>query len=123
MFISNSLRFADVAAEVRRLAVKWHVAHDRISYDCLGLGHDFRNHLAREQITLARPIAGSGRAFQPAFFPNLRSEAAWTLRHRLDPDWVPDPRSPQSKPEPFHILQATPERPRRGQMGKRSRSR
>jgi hypothetical protein len=33
--------------EARRLAIKWHVPHDQISYDCLGLGNDFPNFPAR----------------------------------------------------------------------------
>jgi hypothetical protein len=34
---------------------------------------------------------------------NLRTEGAWTLKHRLDPTWVPDPAHPQAKLPLFHI--------------------
>ena len=31
----------------------------------------------------------------PGFDPNLRTEGAWGMKHRLDPTWVPDPAHPQ----------------------------
>jgi hypothetical protein len=69
----------------------------------VGVGKDFPNHLARVQITGAIGIAGSGHPKRPHDFVNLRSEAAWTLKNRLDPTWIPDPRQPQVTGPPFHI--------------------
>jgi hypothetical protein len=94
---------SEAATEARRLAIKWHVPHDRISYDCLGLGKDFANHLARVQIVGAKPYAGSGRPRLPKQFVNLRTEGAWTMKHRLDPTWVPDPVHPQARLPMIHI--------------------
>ena len=37
---------------------KWKVPHDRITYDRLGIGRNFPNHLARWGITAALPYAG-----------------------------------------------------------------
>jgi hypothetical protein len=100
---SNTMGLSEAATEARRLAIKWHVPHDRISYDCLGIGKDFDNHLRRVQILGAKPYAGSGRPRLPKQFVNLRTEGAWTMKHRLDPTWVPDPVHPQAKLPIFHI--------------------
>ena len=100
----NSLGLAEAASEIGRLSLKWAVEHSRISYDRLGIGRDLRNHLARHQITEAVPYAGSGRPMDPRGFTNLRSEAAWKLRRRLNPDWATDPNFPlSSKQPPFHV--------------------
>jgi len=101
--VSNTLGFAEAAEIVRQLAKKWNVAHPRISYDRLGLGRDFANHLERVQIKGAIGYSGSGTLLRRHDFINLRSEAAWTLRHRLDPTWVPDPSNANAKHVPFHI--------------------
>ena len=90
------LSLADAAAEAARLARVYNVAHNRISYDKLGIGRDFGNHLARHGIVEAVGYVGSGRPRQPKAFPNLRSEAAWNLRRRLNPDWALDPAAPAS---------------------------
>ena len=36
-------------------------------------------------------------------FTNLRTEAAWKLRCRLDPEWYPDLADPHARQAPFHI--------------------
>jgi hypothetical protein len=100
---SNTMGLPEAAAEARRLALKWNVPHDRISYDCLGIGRDFDNHLRRVQILGAKPYAGSGRPRSPEQFVNLRTEGAWKMKHRLDPTWVPDPVHPHAKLPLFHI--------------------
>jgi hypothetical protein len=100
---SNTMGLAETADTVRRLAMRWNVPHNRISYDMVGVGKDFPNHLARVQIHAAVGYAGSGRPRRPEEFVNLRSEAAWNLRRRLDPNWVPDPRAPHVTGPPFHI--------------------
>jgi hypothetical protein len=100
----RTLGLAAAAQEVARLAAAFRVDHARISYDKLGIGRDFVNHLARHGITLAVGYAGSGRAQNSKAFVNLRSEAAWALRRRLDPDRLTDPRFPNSSTQPpFHI--------------------
>lgn len=100
----NSIGLAEAASELARLAAKWGVDHSRISYDVLGIGRTFKNHLIRVGLTDAVPYAGSGRARNHRAYTNLRTEAAWALRQRLDPDWATDPRYPiSSRQLPFHI--------------------
>lgn len=93
----------EAAATIRRLAGHWNVAHEAISYDQLGIGKDLPNHLRRAGIAGARGYAGSGSPCDKAGFTNLRTEAAWRLRNRLDPNWCPDPRAPGARQPPFHI--------------------
>jgi hypothetical protein len=101
---ANTLSLGDAASEIARLARKWNVEHGRISYDKLGIGRDLRNHLVRNGIESAIPYAGSGKPQDPKAFTNLRGEAAWALRRRLNPDWMTDPRYPtSSKQQPFCI--------------------
>jgi hypothetical protein len=88
----NSLGLAEAAREIARLARKWQVPHNRISYDRLGVGRDLRHHLKGQGIDGAIGYAGSGAAKDPRGFYNLRTECAWKLRTRLNPDWSTDPR-------------------------------
>ncbi len=76
---------ADAAAEIARLARRWGVEHQHISYDKLGVGRDLRHHLARHGILTAVGYFGCGKPRDPGFL-NLRSEAAWRFRQRLDPE-------------------------------------
>ncbi len=97
VFDSPTTGLAEAAEMVRRLAKKWQVPTNQCSYDKLGIGKNFSNHLYRVGIGDARPYAGSGSC-RAAHFTNLRTESAWSLRNRLDPDWHPDPRKPQPQP-------------------------
>ncbi len=108
--LSNGMGLPEAAEAIYRLAAKWNVPHDRISYDKLGIGRNFPNHLARFGITTAVPYAGEGRPRDANTFVNLRSEAAWKLRNRLDlnhPIYEPPAaggRSPRARPQgPFHF--------------------
>ncbi len=104
MHAGNSLSLADAAEETARLARVWAVDASRISYDKLGIGRDFRNHLVRRGLGDAIGYAGSGRPQDSKAFTNLRSEAAWKLRRRLNPDWALDPTAPlATRQHPFHI--------------------
>ena len=82
--LGNGMGLPEAAAAIFRLAGMWNVAHDKITYDKLGIGRNFPNHLARWGITHAIPYAGEGRPQAPDSFVNLRSEAGWKLRNRLD---------------------------------------
>ncbi len=82
--LGNGMGLPEAAEAIFRLAGKWNVPHDRISYDKLGIGRNFPNHLAQRGITMAVPYAGEGRPRDPASFVNLRTEAGWKLRNRLD---------------------------------------
>jgi hypothetical protein len=100
----NSLCLADAAQETARLARIYAVSDERISYDKLGIGRDFRNHLVKHGLGGAVGYAGSGRASQPKAYTNLRSEAAWKLHQRLDPERHLDDRAPlSSRQTQFHI--------------------
>jgi len=99
-----ALGIAEAAAEIARLARKWGVSHNRISYDRVGVGKELRNHLIRHGITEALGYAGAGSARDSRGFTNLRTEAAWKLRTRLNPEWVIDPRFPAAtRQAPFSI--------------------
>ena len=82
--LGNSMGLPEAAETIHRLATKWNVPHDKISFDKLGIGRNFPNHLARWGITMAIPYAGEGRPQDPSSFVNLRTEAGWKLRNRLD---------------------------------------
>lgn len=98
----NTIGLNEAAAKADRLRKRWQIPDERISYDRVGIGRDFRNHLQRIGIHGAIPYAGSGPAREPHRFTNLRSEAAWRFRDRINPDYSPDPfrRAIQS---PFHV--------------------
>lgn len=99
-----TLGLAEAAEIVFKLHRKWNVAEERISYDRVGVGRDFRNHLARHGITKAVGYAGAGAARDPKGFTNLRTEAAWKLKRRLDPQWSTDPNFPlATRQAPFHL--------------------
>ena len=99
-----ALSLPDAAAQVARLSLRWAVPAERISYDKLGIGRDFSNHLVKHGLGDAVGYAGSGRPREPKAFCNLRSEAAWTLHERLDPERHLDDRYPlSSRQPPFHI--------------------
>jgi hypothetical protein len=100
----NSLCLADAAEETARLARVWAVPTERISYDGVGVGRDFVNHLVRRGLKDCIRYAGAGRPREPKRFTNLRSESAWRLRDRLNPERHTDDRYPASSRQvPFHI--------------------
>ena len=55
----------EAAATIHRLVTRWNVPHDKITFDKLGIGRNFPNHLARYGITTAIPYAGEGRPQDP----------------------------------------------------------
>ena len=87
-----------------RLARVYAVSVERISFDAVGVGRDFGNHLARHGLGTAIRYAGAGRPQDRKAFTNIRSEAAWKLRRRLDPERHTDDRYPlSSRQPPFRI--------------------
>ena len=89
--LSNAAGLPEAAETIHRLAIRWNVPHDKISFDKLGIGRNFPNHLARHGITTAVPYAGEGRPQDPNSYVNLRTEAGWKLRNRLDTThWIAD---------------------------------
>jgi hypothetical protein len=97
--MANNVGLPEAAAAIHRLVTKWNVPHDKISFDKLGIGRNFPNHLARWGITTAIPYAGEGRPQDPSSYVNLRTEAGWKLRNRLDtthPVYAPPVPSPAS---------------------------
>lgn len=101
--VGNTLGLPEAAERVAGLAMRWGVEHGDISYDGLGIGRDFPNHLARHGIRGAIRYAGSGEPRDPSQFVNIRTEAAWTFRRRLDRTWCPDPRYPAIVQQPFKL--------------------
>lgn len=86
----EALGLAEAAEAVRRLAVQWEVPPDRITFDRVGIGKDFPLYLARVGLAGAVPYAGAGKASMPDGFINLRSEAYWRFRRRIDPGYYAD---------------------------------
>jgi len=107
--LSNAAGLPEAAATIHRLVCKWQVPHDRITFDMLGIGRTFPNHLARYGITTAIPYAGEGRPKDPNSYVNLRTGAGWKLHNRLDttlPTFAPATpgRPPRAIPQrPFYF--------------------
>ncbi len=53
--LSNAAGLPEAASTIHWLACKWQVAHERITFDMLGIGRTFPNHLARYGIMTAVP--------------------------------------------------------------------
>ena len=104
-FVSGSdLCLASAAEETARFAHIYHVDVSRISYDGVGVGRIFHDYLAKHGLADAGRYAGADHPREPRRFVNLRGEAAWRLRERLNPDRHTDDRYPfSSRQIPFHI--------------------
>ena len=100
--VSASNGLGEAAQIIADMSRTWSVPHERISYDALGIGKNMPHHLAKHGITEAQPYAGHGKPFDSQF-TNLRTEAAWKLRQRLDPQFAPDSTSPNRTQLPFSI--------------------
>jgi len=104
-FISGRLlSLADAAAEVARLNCIWAVLHERIRNEGVGIGGDFFNYLAKHGLKDVVRYVGAGRPREPQRLTNLRSEANWRFRDRLNPDRHTDNQySNTSRQVPFHV--------------------
>ena len=80
---NHGMGLAEAAAEIARLARKYRVRDEHITYDALGIGRDLPLDLERHGITEA--IAYKGSYSGGTDFTNLRTAAAWQLRLRLEP--------------------------------------
>jgi hypothetical protein len=100
--VSNTAGLPEAAALMWRLGVKYGIPAERMTYDALGVGKPMPNHLSRHGLQAAKPYAGESSP-QDSSFTNLRTEAAWRLRNRLDPTYIPDMRNPHSNVHPFSI--------------------
>lgn len=92
----------DAALLVANARKKWAIPDERISYDHLGIGRKFPNHLIRYGIAHARPYSGSGSPSNKREFTNHRSECGWRMHLRFDPEHSPDPNS-KARQHPFHV--------------------
>ena len=99
----SALSLPDAAVLVVRLSLRYAVPAERVSYDKLGIGRDFRNHLVKHGLGDAVGYAGSGRPREPKAFCNLFApRVAWTLHKRLDPERHLDDRYPLSSRSSHH---------------------
>jgi hypothetical protein len=98
----NAMGLEGAATAIAELARKWQVEPEHITFDRMGLGTKFANHLARVGITGAIGYAGEGSP-RSRDYTNLRTEAAFNLRTRLDASWIPDPRRAHVLQPHFHI--------------------
>ncbi len=97
-----TLGLPEAAHQIFKLRTKWNVPDDRISYDRVGIGREFHLHLARRGIARAIGYAGASSP-RSSDFTNLRCEAAWMLRNRLNHEHIPDHRNPDSFQPAFVI--------------------
>jgi hypothetical protein len=100
---NNKWGLEGTAKQAAELAIKYNVTHSRIIFDKTGLGADFDNRLRAVGITGARPYKGSLEVSQKAAAKNLRSQAGWNLRRRLDPEHNDLSGPVPVKQLPFHI--------------------
>jgi hypothetical protein len=98
----SQLGLPEAAGIIWELRTKWDIPDERISYDRVGIGREFHLHLARRGISRAVGYAGAGSP-RSADFVNLRTEAAWMLRNRLNVEHIPDHRFPDSHQPVFCI--------------------
>ena len=84
----NTLGLPEAAECIARKAWEHGVPPERITYDRVGIGRDFPLHLQRRGLEGCLGYAGAGKP-RSSDYTNLRSEAAWRLRQRLDPQWLP----------------------------------
>jgi len=96
----SALGLPEAAELIAAKRYEWQVPVERITYDRVGIGRDFPLHLHRRGLDGAQGYAGAGRP-RSADFPNLRSESAWRLRRRIDPQFIPG--GPGSAKPPFVI--------------------
>jgi hypothetical protein len=96
----STLGLAEAANLMWQFGRKWGIPAERMSYDKLGIGRNFPNHLARYSLQGARPYAGEASP-RDQHYSNLRTECAWMLRNRLDVRHVPDITMPHSGNMPF----------------------
>ena len=100
----NSSSLADSAETAARLAIRWNIPPERISYDGLGIGRDFPNFLAKHGLRGCVRYVGGGEPEQPRRFFNLRTSSAWKLHDRLNPDRHLKDEYPTTSRQPaFHI--------------------
>jgi hypothetical protein len=99
---SAAIGLAEAASAIADMARKWNVPHHLITYDRLGIGKNMPHHLVKHGITEAEGYAGEGHRCSHDF-TNFRSECAWRLRQRLDPQFAPDSHSPHQIQPPFVI--------------------
>ncbi len=100
----NCLPLADAAEAAARLALRWQIPAERISYDGVGVGRDFPQYLAKHGLRgCVRYVAG-GSPREPKRFFNWRTESAWRLHDRLNPDRHTSDEFPASSRQvPFSI--------------------
>lgn len=98
----SALGLAEAAQMIWQKASQWGVPQERITYDRAGIGRDFPLHLVRHGLQRCVGYAGAGTP-RSGDFANLRTEAAWRLRQRLEPGVSGDVHSPHQGKAPFAI--------------------
>lgn len=96
------LGLPEAAHRIWELRTKWGVPDERITYDRVGIGREFHLFLARRGIARAVGYAGAASP-RSSDFVNLRTEAAWMLRNRLNTEHIPDHRHLDGYQQPFSI--------------------
>ena len=63
--LGSSMGLPEAAETIHRLAARWNVPHDKISFDKLGIGRNFPNHLAQLEHHDGDPLRRGGQAARP----------------------------------------------------------
>ena len=91
----NSLSLADAAEATARLAARWTASPPNGSVTTgSGSAETSPSHLAKCGLTGCIRYVGGGEPAEPRRFFNLRTESAWHLHDRLNPDRHTDDRYP-----------------------------
>jgi hypothetical protein len=101
--LSSGMGLSEAAATICKMADKWAVPEEKVSYDKLGPGKNLPNYLMRWNITKAVGMAGEASPMDKHSFTNIRTEAAMRLRNRLDIDYHPLAHDPHRGQRPFYF--------------------
>jgi len=80
--LSNNAGLPEAAATIHRLVCKWQVPNDRITFDMLGIGRKFPNHLTHRLVEELRPLTYSLIGRKTELMP--KDEWAKILGHSPD---------------------------------------
>ena len=87
MRYSNTWSPEQLADHTAQLASKYGVPPSRVTFDATGSGSDFGNRLASAGLLGGRPYKGGLGVPSTARGDKLRSNSAWKMRQRLDPNF------------------------------------
>ena len=102
--LGSSMGLPEAAETIHRLTTKWNVRHDKISFDKLGIGRNFPNHLPVGESRWRSPTPGrAGHKTNLIRQPAHRSRLEAAQSAGCDPPGLQrPPRAPPVGPPPQH---------------------